>query len=171
MASLRLLLPLFLLQFFNIPSGDAIIFYVPEIDHIEVVTSDNFTSVVFLAEHLTIMKFYAHWCGYSKRFIPHWKDFANETILWHKNVLRVASIDCANAQNHDICQKNQVYEYPVFRFFPAYGTLERGITAENETSRSEKFMRRAIYFLETQEKPPKTWPDLAPYRYKNHLFF
>ena len=90
------------------------VFYVQSIDHIEVLDVNQFKENVLNSHRATFIEYYAHWCGYSKNFRPHWKNFANETKLWHKNVLRVAAMDCADDKN-EICLTNRVFEYPQFK--------------------------------------------------------
>lgn len=91
------------------------------------------------------------------------KTFASETLLWQKNILRVAAIDCGDARNFLLCNNNLVREYPVFRWFPLYYRKERGYVAENETSTMQKFMATAINFFEQEKNPPDDWPYLTPY--------
>jgi hypothetical protein len=100
---------------------------------------------------------------FSKVFSLFRKTFASETLLWQKYVLRVAAIDCGDARNFLICNTNQVREYPVFRWFPAYNQAQRGTVACNETSSMQKFMRNAINFLESEPNPPDHWPYLTSY--------
>ena len=140
-----------------------VIFYDSAIDHIEIIFGENFTEIIYNSDRLTVMEFYAHWCAFSKRFIPHWKNFASESLLWQNQVLRVAAIDCADARNMKICDENDVLEYPVFRWFQPHVQKIRGIDAENEKSRSEEFMRTAITFLEGFKHPTESWPYLEPY--------
>jgi hypothetical protein len=138
------------------------LFYTPDIDHIEVFEAETFRSNVLNSNKATIMEFYADWCSYSKRFIPHWKNFANETILWQKNVVRIAALNCAELGN-EICWRNGVYEYPQFKLYHARTTNVIGLRKLDEKARSETFMRTTIDFLEKQRHPPREWPRLYQY--------
>jgi thiol-disulfide isomerase/thioredoxin len=140
------------------------IFYTPE-DHIETLEGlEQFANTILNSERLSIVKFYANWCGYSKAFRPHYKQLANETKLWHNDVLRIAAYDCSLATNLLICQKNRIHEYPTFKFFPAFSLSRIGITELSEDDRSEKFMRVAIRYIEEQSNKPSAWPILDPYK-------
>lgn len=112
---------------------------------------------------------YANWCSYSKSFIPHWKQFSNDTRLWQKRVLRVAAIDCAFDINDKICWENNILEFPQFRFYHARTENKIGVRKEDENSRSEKFMRATIDFIEKQRHPPRDWPRLTSYMYVSLL--
>ena len=155
-----------MIQFVSIISAEEIFkFYETEIDNIEIMTKENLITHLFNSDRLTALECYANWCGFSRMFIPQWKYFANETLLWHKRVLRVAAIDCALDENKGICFfKYDVKAYPDFRWFNA--KLDSSgvvITAENETSKSEDFMRTTINLIESHKNPPEAWPYLESY--------
>ena len=137
-------------------------FYEPSVDHIEVYDVEGFKKNVLNSDKATIIEFYANWCGYSKNFIPHWKNFANETKLWHKNVIRVAAMDCYDVDN-EICWSNAVLMYPMFMLYHARTRSILGVRKETLDSRSEQFMKTTIHFLENQRHPPTAWPKLLPY--------
>jgi thiol-disulfide isomerase/thioredoxin len=141
------------------------IFYTPE-DHIKTVEgTDDFTSLVLNSDHISVVKFYANWCGYSKAFRPHYKQLAKDTLLWHKNVLQVVAYDCALEVNTEICmRKNMVYEFPTFKLYRALTSSKKGYKELTEDDRSEKFMRVVIRYIEEQTDKPSTWPTLTPYK-------
>ena len=143
--------------------GEYISFYEFARDGIEEFNSTQFKQYVLNSNRATIIEFYANWCNSSRSFINHWKEFANETRLWHRNVLRVASMDCGDNKN-EICLVNDVRQYPQFRLYPAKGKNLMGLKKiESVESRSEQFMKTAVDFLEKQRHSPRHWPKLSPY--------
>jgi hypothetical protein len=88
-------------------------------DHIETFYDEDFEKKVFDSNRVTFMEFYATWCGYSIYFKPHWRDFANETIGWHKHVLRIGAMDCFHIQYHQgrICQELNITIYPTLKLY------------------------------------------------------
>ena len=138
-------------------------FYDFKNDSIEEYSEDQFLSNVINSNKASIIEFYANWCGYSQMFIPHWKNFANETKLWQKVVLRVGALDCFRNKTNDICWRNNAHEFPQFLLYHAKTTNIKGLRRETEDSRSEQFMKTTIDFLEKQRHPPREWPYLFPY--------
>ena len=156
----------FIFLIFTLSSAKKEQFYNFSVDHIEEYKIQEFKSNVLNSNRITLIKFYADWCGSSKKFRPHWRQFANDTKLWQKRVLRVAALDCVFEDDwvNEICDANDVNDYPQFRLYSIRTKNIIGLKKESEKSRSEEFMRAAIDFIERQRHPPKDWPKLAPYR-------
>jgi hypothetical protein len=54
-------------------------------DHIKTVEgTDAFTSFVLNSDHISVVKFYANWCGYSKTFRPRYDKRARELVIDHR---------------------------------------------------------------------------------------
>ena len=140
-------------------------FYDLSVDHIEVVNSYGFKKNILHSNRVTILEFFVSWCGTCNSFKIVWKTFANLTILWQKKVLRVAAIDCDSIVNDfEVCQKNDVLDYPRFRMFSTEQNDIAGFKlSEKEDARSEQFMKSTIDFLEQQNNTRKDWPILKPY--------
>jgi hypothetical protein len=137
-------------------------------DHIEEFSDDNFESKILNSKKITWIEFYATWCGWSQAFKPHWKEFASETLGWHKNVLRVGAMNCFYKETiiNRVCHKMNLSVYPVFKLYHAKTHRLEGIDKESEESRSEQFMKATIDFIEHQRHPPREWPSLYPYTYE-----
>ena len=143
-------------------------FYDFKQDHIEEYDTEDFKKNVLNSNKATLVEFYAHWCGSSKKFRSKMRAIANETQTWEKNVLRVVAVDCyRNASgDHEICDENGVIEYPVFKLYHARATKVIGfLMKSDEHSKLETFMKEAIDFIEQQRHRPREWPNLYPYMY------
>ncbi len=146
--------------------AETIQFYDENVDKIETINSDIYESVVVNSDRICVIEFYANWCGYSKSFIPHYKQFANETRLWRKKVLRVGAMDCALAINKDLCKNSSVKLFPSFLYFRTFSTDLAGFMSESFSSRSEDFMKTIINLMESDSitRKPENWPDLKPFK-------
>ncbi len=144
------------------------IFYKKD-DPVHAVDGESFYTDVLYSDRISVVKFYAHWCGQSYYFVPHYIRFANDTRLWHANILHVAILDCAvdaykAEESLKICNANRANEYPLFYFYPAWAESISGHKELTEDDRSEQFMRVCINLLEKQIDKPDKWPDLSTYR-------
>lgn len=85
---------------------------------VDKLTANNFQAAVFNREHGTLVEFYNAFCGFCKRFAPHWVEFAADVRDW-RPVVRVAAIDCANELNTPLCREYEIMAYPTLRYFGA----------------------------------------------------
>ena len=156
-----------LLTIISLSNGKNPQFYKANTKLIEDYTIQEFKDNVLNSNRVTIIEYYADWCGFCKNFRQHWHHFANETQLWRKRVLRVAALDCVFEDEwvNEICDGNDVDEYPQFRLYPARETNIKGLKAESEKSRTEDFMKTVINYIEIQRHPPKEWPKLQEFKY------
>ncbi len=143
-------------------AADYVQFYNDDVDFIENINADDFAAIVVDSERITLIKMYANWCVYSKGFVPHYKQFAKDTRLWHKNVLRVTAMDCSLTRNKKLCQQNNVKIFPSFLFYQARSDQLVGHMSETIYSRTENFMRTVIDMLENQTSVPVSWPNIKP---------
>jgi hypothetical protein len=74
-------------------------------------------------------------------------------------------MDCDNTLNDlEVCKKNGIKEYPVFKLYHAKTHNITGFPIiDGVELRAEQFMRTMIDFIEKQRHPPREWPYLSPY--------
>ncbi|KAI9207178.1 disulfide isomerase 1 protein [Polychytrium aggregatum] len=85
----------------------------PQEDASDVVTLDKDTFASFLkTEPLSLVEFYAPWCGHCKALAPEYEVAA--TTLKEQNI-KLAKVDCTTEA--DICEEQKVQGYPTLKVF------------------------------------------------------
>ena len=91
-----------------------------------------------------------------------WKEFANQTLLWQKNIIRVAVVDCALDENTALCRFHDVHSFPTFHIFELHAQKYKGVQI-SYTSYSQDFKHEVIDFLQVHPNPPSFWPPFPVY--------
>ncbi|KAJ3222112.1 protein disulfide-isomerase precursor [Clydaea vesicula] len=78
---------------------------------VHVLTNDNYGEFV-KNEKLTLIEFYAPWCGHCKALAPEYEDAAEK--LKEKNV-KLAKVDCT--VETEVCSSLQIQGYPTLKIF------------------------------------------------------
>lgn len=71
-------------------------------------TGDSFTHGI--EKGITIVKFYAPWCGHCKRMAPTWDELATK-FVGNTNV-KIAKVDCTLSENKELCSEQEVDGFP-----------------------------------------------------------
>ncbi|XP_042819447.1 sulfhydryl oxidase 2 [Panthera tigris] len=113
-----------------------------------------------------LVQFYSSWCGHCIGYAPTWRALAGDVRDWAA-AIRVAALDCAEEENHEVCRAYDVHFYPTFRYFKAF--TKEFITGENfkGPDRELQTVRRTmIDFLQnhTDGHRPPACPPLGPVR-------
>ncbi|XP_045323859.1 sulfhydryl oxidase 2 isoform X2 [Leopardus geoffroyi] len=113
-----------------------------------------------------LVQFYSSWCGHCIGYAPTWRALAGDVRDWAA-AIRVAALDCAEEENHEVCRAYDVHLYPTFRYFKAFS--KEFITGENfkGPDRELQTVRRTmIDFLQnhTDGHRPPACPPLGPVR-------
>lgn len=59
---------------------------------------------------VTLVKFFAPWCGHCKRLAPTWDDLAGKYV-GNRNV-KIAKVDCTLSENKELCSEQEVDGFP-----------------------------------------------------------
>lgn len=73
----------------------------------------NFNELVLDTNHLTVVEFYAPWCGYCKQLTPEYIRAAKKLA----GIVKVAAINCDEEMNKPVCGKYQVEGFPTLKVF------------------------------------------------------
>ena len=84
------------------------------VDHVVVLTSENFEKEVMESKDIWLVEFYAPWCGHCKKLEPHWKAAAAQ--LYGK--VKLGKIDGDVEEN--VKKRFNIEGYPSIKLFP-YG--------------------------------------------------
>lgn len=140
-------------------------------DDVISLTTATFGDSVFKQEYATLVEFYNAFCGFCRRFAPHYKAFASDVAAW-RSVVQVAAVDCANDLNSALCREYEIMGYPTMRFFgPHFVGGKQNYGRDLNKSDDTAVMRRNVVDLlrnETLELGkaskghtiPKHWPQM-----------
>lgn len=64
---------------------------------------------------VTLVKFFAPWCGHCKRMAPTWDDLAGKFI--GNNMVKIAKVDCTVSDNKELCSEQEVNGFPTIYIY------------------------------------------------------
>lgn len=76
-------------------------------------SANTFNNEVLYDGNVSIVAFYAPWCGYCKQLAPELKQAAKSL----KGIARVSAVNCDSPMNQPICQRYKVQGYPTIKVF------------------------------------------------------
>jgi len=86
-------------------------------DTLPMLHSDNFQQFAEAAD-LVLVAFGAPWCPWSQRLEPIWaKTYAELKREPHANAVRMARVDCTDAQAQQLCQRQHIHAFPTLRVY------------------------------------------------------
>lgn len=83
-------------------------------------TGDNFEHGI--EQGVTIVKFFAPWCGHCKRMAQTWDELAGKFA--GKPYAKVAKVDCTLSENKDICNDQGVDGFPTIFLYKKGNKIE-----------------------------------------------
>ncbi|KAJ9055099.1 hypothetical protein DSO57_1007590 [Entomophthora muscae] len=75
----------------------------------------EFEKKIHKIKHVTMVKFYAPWCGHCKNLAPIYHEVAAKI----KDVAKVVAINCDEEMNKPVCSKYDVKGFPTLKLFPS----------------------------------------------------
>ncbi|KAH7700473.1 Erv1 / Alr family protein [Aphelenchoides avenae] len=102
------------------PNGASAKLYRPGVDKVIQLDEETFEDTVFNSSVPVLVELYKDWCGYCRRFLPVYREFAWSVQNW-KDVVKIAAINCADIHNSRVCGKAFQYgkkTVPTVKFFP-----------------------------------------------------
>lgn len=73
----------------------------------------NFKEVVLDSAHITMVEFFAPWCGHCKNLEPEYISAANRL----NGFARLVQVDCDNSVNRELCGRYDVKGFPTLKIF------------------------------------------------------
>ena len=92
-----------------------------------VLTDKTFKSQLAPSEQITLVKFFAPWCGHCKSMAPAWVDLAKDQE--DDESIMIAEVDCTT--DSATCTDNGVKGYPTIKAFKGTEEIEKYAGARN----------------------------------------
>uniref|UniRef100_A0AC34FJM6 Sulfhydryl oxidase n=1 Tax=Panagrolaimus sp. ES5 TaxID=591445 RepID=A0AC34FJM6_9BILA len=128
------------------PNGENTLLYQPGYELIMHLDQDTFDDTVFEKgrKNSFVIEFYADWCGHCRSFAPAYREFASEVRSW-RNVTQVATMNCADIYNKDICKANDITTFPTMKYFPRNSkSAKESIDVDADSSSSAEELRQMV---------------------------
>lgn len=126
----------------------------------ELIGKEQFRKWVFQQKRASFVEFYNSFCGFCRRFAPHWIQLGEETKSW-RDIVAISAIDCSSDENSDICRDFEVMYYPTIRYFPPnYEEGPKQIGKSILRPDHDTLKQVLINFLINDDQKLASWPDL-----------
>lgn len=76
-------------------------------------TTDSFQHGI--EKGVTLVKFFAPWCGHCKRMAPTWDELATKFVGNH--LVKIAKVDCTISDNKELCSEQEVNGFPTIYIY------------------------------------------------------
>ena len=139
-------------------------FFDSEIDKIEVLDENSYEITLSQSDKATLLLVYTTWCKWSKVFEPTWREFANETVLWQTDIMRVSALECSLTNElKNFCAAKNANVFPTVRYIDVMTDNTKGVKVGEETMNADQFMNIAIDYIEKNSQK-MDWPILEAYK-------
>lgn len=98
------------------------------------VNSKTFKSTVLDTDHISIVEFYAPWCGHCKNLKPEYTKAAKQL----DGLVNVVAIDCDDDSNKQLCARYEVKGFPTVKIFRPLRVDDQDKTKSKKAKKSKK---------------------------------
>lgn len=82
-------------------------------DAVVQLTGATFEETIIKADGVSMVEFYAPWCGHCKNLSPHYKTVAQKL----KGIVTIAAVDCDDSANKKLCSQNAIKGFPTIKLY------------------------------------------------------
>lgn len=133
--------------------------------HVQSMNGASLPSTIYNQPYATYLEFYNSYCGFCRRFAPHWKDLSAELKHW-RPVVQIGAVDCSLDENAEVCRQFEVTSYPSLRYIPPMyakpteGNLQIGNYVASADHSAMKHL--LVQYLANETNPQPQWPNFTP---------
>ncbi|XP_018017538.1 thioredoxin domain-containing protein 5 homolog [Hyalella azteca] len=102
-------------------------------------TADNFQATI--AEGLTLVKFFAPWCGHCKKMAGAYEELGNKFL--GQEGITIAEVDCTVPANKELCSEQSVKGFPTLLLYRD-GKMEATYEGDRSTDNMAKFVSERL---------------------------
>lgn len=133
--------------------------------HVQSMNFESLPSSIYGKPFATYLEFYNSYCGFCRRFAPHWKDLSEDVQSW-RDVVQIGALDCSLDENGDVCRQFSVTSYPSIRYIPPmYATPKEGAPQIGQFVGSADhtlIKQLLVQYLANETNPQPQWPNFKP---------
>lgn len=132
------------------------------LDGVVILTSDNFNDQVYNSGNAALVQFYDSSLEHCVKYAPMFKQMASSVQNW-QDLVKIGVMDCADAQNKQMCQQHEINDYPALRYFaPELQSMSKGNPISKDFSDPAEIRAEIIRQLASSEKKMANQPDFSP---------
>ncbi|RKP12780.1 hypothetical protein BJ684DRAFT_20698 [Piptocephalis cylindrospora] len=102
-------------------TGPAQALYDPAFSTVETITADQFHSKLKKSPRVTVLEFFAPWCGHCQSLVPHYSRAAKSL----NGLVDFMAIDCDVVSNQPVCTSEGVKGFPMIKlYYPKHDKID-----------------------------------------------
>lgn len=133
--------------------------------HVKSMNGESLPSTIYNKPYATYLEFYNSYCGFCRRFAPHWKELSEDVKHW-KPIVQIGAVDCSLDENGDVCRQFEVTSYPSIRYIPpryAAPSPDKPQIGTYVASADHSAMKGLlVQFVANETNPQPLWPNFTP---------
>ncbi|XP_013409366.1 sulfhydryl oxidase 1 [Lingula anatina] len=132
-----------------------------ENDPTALLDENNFNTTVFRSPSAWLVEFYMDWCGHCQRFAATWNALGRTVQDW-SSVIKIGAVNCAEAINRALCQRNGVIFVPTLKFFQQDASASDNSPYYDGKEEASLIRSAMLKFLISHPNASNIWPFLFP---------